>query len=554
MRGGHQKRKGLRGASQAVFCFGVSVLTLAAAAEEDASVVVSRLTPPGGQAGTTVTVVAAGEFPAWPVSVWTDRGQLNWAPQEEAGKFSVAVPDEGAFGLHWVRFADGQGATAVQPFVVGNISEAAETEPNDNRGEATVIDMMPVTINGVLDEAGDVDGFRVRLEAGETLVASLLAHEGLNSPIDAVLELVDAGGAYQARNLDAVGLDPRLVHTATRDGDSVVRVYAFPSDPNSTIGLSGSADSRYRLTLTTNGFLTGSLPTAVSASTETTLQAAGANLPQGLQSVQVATSSSSSAWVQFPGVAGVVKVPVVEPALPVAVSNSTLDETLLPPFVASGQFLQADQVDRFLLEAMKDQNLQVQIESQKAGFEADPLLVIRDANGSAIMAKQERDASYDWTVPADGTYTFEVRDRRGRFGPGYLYRLTVVPQTPAVSARISADHFTTKGGGPLAIEIAVDRQFGYAEPVEFLLVAAPEGVTANPVTSSNEGESAKKVTLNITAGGAGSGPIRIGHRLAGSDATEPVVFGSQSLAEAWLTVLPATEPEGKPSDENDESP
>ncbi len=526
---------------QTITLLGLTYVGFSASADDAKPISLSRLSPPGGQAGTTVAVKATGEFPNWPVAVWTDRGQLTWEPQEDSGAFAVTIPAEGAFGLHRIRFTDRLGATAVKPFLVGNIPEAAENEPNDSRSEATAIQSMPVTINGVLEKSGDVDGYRVHLEAGETLVASLVAHERLGSPIDAVLELVDAGGAYQARNLDAVSLDPRLVHTATRDGHSIVRVYAFPSDPNSTIGLSGSAESLYRLTLTTGSFLTGTLPTAATFSDETELHAAGVNLPEGASPLPVAFARATSTWVQFPGVAGVIKVPAVEASLALAAQETQTANPLAPPMVGSGWFTQADQVDRFLLNVPQDQKLLVRIESQKTGFEADPLLTIRDASGKSLMAKQERDASFTWTAPADGTYTFEVRDRRGCFGPGFLYRLTVEPEMPRFAVSVAADQFTATAGEPLTIEVAVDRQFGFAETVECVLDSAPNGVTAEFATSPNEGDAAKAVSLTLTATAPASGPLRLIARPAGSTASTPVVFGGQQLPEAWLTVLPAAE-------------
>jgi len=214
-------------------------------------------------------------------------------------------------------------------------------------------------------------------------------------------------------------------------------------------------------------------------------------------------------------------------------------DPLSPPVVANGWFTQADQVDRFLLEVAEDQKLQVRVESQKAGFEADPLLTIRDPSGMSLVAKQERDASFAWTAPADGVFTFEIRDRRGRFGPGFLYRLTVEPETPRFAASVAADQFTATAGEPLTIEVAIDRQFGYAETVECLLDSAPDGVTANLATSPNEGDAAKKVSLTLTATMPVSGPLRLIARPAGSTASTPVVFGSSQLTEAWLTVLPA---------------
>ena len=163
-----------------------------------------------------------------------------------------------------------------------------------------------------------------------------------------------------------------------------------------------------------------------------------------------------------------------------------------------------------------------------------------------LVAKQERDASLSWAAAQDGLVTFAVRDRRGRCGPGHLYRLSVEPETPAFTASVSADQFTAAVGEPLAIEISINRQFGFAEPITFSLAGSPDGVTAEPVTSANEGDVAKKVTLTIHASAAAFGPLWIEGRPQNADtpaAAAPiaVVFGGLSLHETWLTVLPRVE-------------
>ncbi|MBL6830570.1 MAG: PPC domain-containing protein [Pirellulales bacterium] len=521
--------------------------SVAGRADEAKPLAVASLSPPGGQAGTTVVVTAEGEFPSWPVQAWTDRGSLVWTPHEEAGQFAVTIPPDGTFGLHRVRFYDASGATAVVPFLVGNLPERAEAEPNNTLAEVTPLDALPQTINGLLEKSGDVDSYRVQLQAGETLVAALEANRLLGSPVDAVLELVDEGGAYIARNLDATGLDPRLGYTAVRDGLHVIRVYGFPAAPNSTIGLAGGGDHRYRLTVSKTGLLTGCLPAVAAAAAETSLRACGFAVPENLSPITALPGKQQSLWAAFPGVPGVIELPVVAAApLPIGAAAYELSQPLSPPFVASGQFTTADEEHRFCVAAVKDQKLQVRLESQAAGFEADPLLAIHDAEGAVLVAKQERDASLSWAAAQDGLVTFAVRDRRGRCGPGHLYRLSVEPETPAFTASVSADQFTAAVGEPLAIEISINRQFGFAEPITFSLAGSPDGVTAEPVTSANEGDAAKKVTLTIHASAAAFGPLWIEGRPQNADtpaAAAPiaVVFGGLSLHEAWLTVLPRVE-------------
>jgi hypothetical protein len=97
----------------------------------------------------------------------------------------------------------------------------------------------------------------------------------------------------------------------------------------------------------------------------------------------------------------------------------------------------------------------------------------------------------------------------------------------------------------LSIEVTIDRQGGFKDPLTIKPEGLPEGVTVEPVVSEAEGDSSKKVTLEVTSDNAAawSGPIRILGVVAGEDdpvsATAERVGGSRTEA-LWLTVRPAS--------------
>ena len=124
------------------------------------------------------------------------------------------------------------------PFVVGTLPEMLEQEPNNGLDQVQE-SQLPVTINGRLERSGDIDVYAVRLQKGETLVASLEANRILASPMDGVLQICDDAGFVIEQNDDCRGLDPQMAFTAPRDGAYRLRVFAFPSTPNSTIRFAG---------------------------------------------------------------------------------------------------------------------------------------------------------------------------------------------------------------------------------------------------------------------------------------------------------------------------
>ena len=118
-------------------------------------------------------------------------------------------------------------------------------------------------MNGRLAKAGDVDGFAIDLNRGQTLVASLEAARHLGSPMDAILQVVSTDGFVFAQNDDDVGRDPRIIFEAQSAGCYIVRLFAFPAKPDSSIRFAGGNAFVYRLTLTTGGYLDYAFPLAV---------------------------------------------------------------------------------------------------------------------------------------------------------------------------------------------------------------------------------------------------------------------------------------------------
>lgn len=94
-------------------------------------------------------------------------------------------------------------------FAVDTLPECLEREPNDLPASAQPV-TLPVIVNGRIDAPGDVDVFEFKAEAGEKIVAEVLARR-LGSPVDSFLRLTDSAGKQLAFNDDyedkGAGLD-----------------------------------------------------------------------------------------------------------------------------------------------------------------------------------------------------------------------------------------------------------------------------------------------------------------------------------------------------------
>lgn len=178
----------------------------------------TSLYPAGGQRGHAVPVVVQGANLAAPV---TTRVEI-----------SGSAPDQ-------LNVAGLPGAAHTLPFVVGDLPEVLETEPNNEAADANPVAVGSV-FNGRLQRAGDVDAFRVTLAQGEAVTVDVLADRVLNSPVDLTLTVLDPQGKEAARNDDSAlsyGLDSRdpiLQFTAPTAGSYtfLLRDVAGRGDPD----------------------------------------------------------------------------------------------------------------------------------------------------------------------------------------------------------------------------------------------------------------------------------------------------------------------------------
>lgn len=517
----------------------------AAETPAEAAPVIKRLFPAGGTAGGVVVVKAEGEFPRWPLQVWTDRPGTAWKPLTEKGVFEVTIAAQDSLGVHRVRVFDEIGAATLRRFVVGGEAETEELEPNDRPAAAQTVSLLPSVINGTLGKAGDVDCFAVSLDIDQTLVAAFDAHGGVGSPVDGVLEIVDETGRYLTRNLDARGLDPRVVFTARRAGPVIVRVYGFPSEPNQTIGLAGASDYVYRLLLATGPVAVAATPAALAASATTAVYPVGWSIPVAFPARDVMASGDGPLWIAFDGVAGAVEMPIVDAAVVQSVqASATQPPPTPPPVVISGLFDEPSREAAATIRIEEPSPLAVAIEAQSHGSEADPTLEIRGPGGDVVLTKSEQEPRFSWTPPARGDFRLLFRERRGAAGPGYFFRVSIRPEQPELRATTEADRVSGVIGSELPIAIAVERLHGWKEPVTFMLVDPPPGISAAPVISAADGDSAKKVTLVVKMTKAFAGPVRIVARPGSGDAAAAtvgtVVAGKEQIPSVWLTARAPT--------------
>ncbi len=498
------------------------------------------LFPAGAQRGTTVEVSAGGTFERWPVQVWVDGKGLEVKPSNIRGKLTITAAADAVPGPYWLRLFDATGASELRPFLVGTLPEVLEREPNDDFKKPQTLNSGSVTVNGRLEKPGDVDCFALKLQKGQTLIASLEGNHTLGSPMDALLQVLSADGFVLEQNNDFHGLDPQIAFTVPKDGTYVVRTFAFPAQPDASIRFMGAETYVYRLTLTTGGFADHAFPLAVTRATPGEVSLVGWNIPATARKLAVKPAEEQDSIALFhPQVANPVRLRVEPHAILIQdrANDRRHPQAISLPATVSGRLEQNGAVHAYRFEAKKGQKLTFQAEAQTLGFPLNPVLRLTDASGKTLVRAEAANLGFDpelaFTVPRDGKYQVELRDLHARGGPRHLYRLRALFAAPDFELKLAADRFTLTTGKPLVIPIAIEHRNGFNGEVGIIAEGLPEGVTA--MVTGNA--AAKSVTLRLSGTRAVAAPFRITGRSKGSDQRQRLAQAPIAPFNTWTTYL-----------------
>jgi hypothetical protein len=498
----------------------------------------THLFPAGGQRGSTVEITAAGTFDVWPVQIWVSGRGVTVEPATDKGKFRVTIADDATPGVYWLRPYDATGGGNLRPFLVGTLPEVNEVEPNDEPSKPQKLPAAGVVVNGRLQRNGDVDCYAVPLTKGQTLIANLEAHTTLRSPMDGVLQIVSTDGFVLAQDNDTRGLDPRIVFTAPVEGTYVVRVFAFPATPDSSIRFSGGDAFIYRLTVTTGGFADFPLPLAVEQGKSATVTLTGWNLPDSARAIAVQANDldAEEVTVCHPDVANPVRLRVEPHRTFDATGLKPVPTPLRSPVSVTARVEKPGGAVQFAVLGQKGKPLIARAEANAFGLPLLPTVRVLDAAGKQLArgepGKLNEDATVRFTPPADGEYAIEVRDLHGHGGEQFAFLLRVEPDVPDFSLSAPADRFTVTPGKPTDVAVTVNRLGGFNQEIELFTEGLPPGLTAEMVSA--DGKAPKAITLRLTAEEAGlAGTFRIVGRPKGN--MDTVRVARATLAEFAIT-------------------
>ncbi len=541
------------------------------------------LTPPGGKVGTTVEVAFTGIDLEEPQALLFSHPGIKAEPIQPppppppdpkkpkpapmpppaVTRFKVTIPADAPIGIHDARLVNKWGISNPRAFVVGDLAEVLEKEPNNDVPEAQRIEIN-TTVNGAIGAPTDVDYYSFAGKKGQRVVVSCLA-ASIDSRAHPSLEVYDARGRLLAAGRNYQQTDALADCTLPDDGDYFVRVYQFTHTQ-------GTPEHFYRLSVSTAPWIDAIHPCVVEPGKATPVTVYGRNLPGGkldpaaldgdrvLEKVTVTvTVPSDPESLQrlayrghvAPSAAGLDGFEyrlrndsgTSNPFLlalaraPVVLDNDandtpeTAQEVPLPCEIAGRVEKRRDR-DWYAFTAKKGEVWNIEVQSDRLGAPTFPYFFVRAAgakdelkeseDNQDILSRQfytrtEDPPVFRFAVPADGKYQLLVGNRLADSvaGPRHYYRVRIAPDQPdfrlvAMAPEVSRPEAPTlRQGGNESFTVFALRQDGFAGEVALSVEGLPPGVTCAPQVMGGDMREIQLVLNGAPAAAAWTGEVKV---------------------------------------------
>lgn len=509
--------------------------------------VLASIFPAGGRAGTTVEVALTGTAITPESVLVSGDGATVRILQPGDGKtarVAIDIAPGAQPGMRDLRVRNAGGISNRARFVIGDVPEIPEAEPNSLKSAPQKIASLPVLINGQILEA-DRDYFQFPVRAGQRLVLRADARrlypflaDGVPGWFDPLLVLYDAAGReVQLVDDFRIQSDPVMFFDAPCDGLYTVEIR--------DVIFRGRADFVYRLSIGELPMVTNLFPLGGTRGTEVAVELDGVNLAERLLRVKVPDGGApllrlTSGNLPF----AVSELPSVREAEP----NDTdaTAQRITVPVVVDGRIGKPGDSDYFRFRAEKDQRLVVEVQARRLDSPLDSFLTLYAANRTVLAenddwvdpmqstAVHHADSRIVYTFRAAGEYLVRVRDTQGNGGEEFAYRLSLAPPHPDFQLRITPDNPQLGQGDTAAITVAAVRQDEFNGDIQLSVEDLPEGFAASQATipaGQNEG----RLTITAPVNGAMGilSPSIYGTALAGKDTVRRKAQSAEAMMQAF---------------------
>lgn len=422
---------------------------------------------------------------------FTGSGISANIPNDPRLVLSFEIAPDAPLGNHQIRLITPNGVSNPQNFLVGNLPEKNEQEPNSTQEEANMLEL-PVTVNGAVTSIDDVDIFHFNLRKGARLIIDIFAQR-IGSPLDSYMVLYDPNGNEVVKSLDGNGLDSFIDYTTQQAGKYSLHVR--------DVRYQGGGNYLYRLNIGELPYLQSIFPLGGKRGAANTINVSGANLGS-VNAVQLDISPDASLGIQELRVSNPNGLETNPYPFAIGEFNESNEKEpndalaqenkIGTPITVNGRIEKEGDVDRYSIKVEKGTSLVFDVKARQFRSHLDPVLTIYShKKGEAEGSLEEQvlsvnddasgtDARIAFTFPNAGDYGISVRDLNGAGGSPYPYRLTIRPLKQGFSLSVNADNPRISSGGTLMLTASVARIDGFNGALRFYSPDLPKGFVFSP--------------------------------------------------------------------------
>jgi hypothetical protein len=409
-------------------------------------------------------------------------------------KLRITCDADALPGIRDFRVWTPHGVSTVGQLVVAREVLISEVPDNDTLDKAQNV-LVPATLCGTIEKGEDVDLYKLQVDQPGAWTFHMTSQRLQNRlhdmqiRVDPMITLKSPLGATIASTDNTFAGDPCMHVKIDAAGEYILEVR--------DVRYQGNGDWTYAIECSARPFAIAARPLAVGSGGNATVGIVGLGMPTDAVATIAMPASERTRVERFaPVVAGVplhtiqtVLTPdpiVVEPSRDQPAAETTPSLFTIPTMLCGG-IDEPEQVDRYRFEAKAQQRLSFEVFARRLGSNLDAKLRILNGDGNAIS--EADDSTFDrilssdamlenWTAPADGYYTVEVRDLHGRGGLDYPYAVHVSEAKPYFLLEADTDKTPLATGSASVIYVKVHRRNGFAGEIQLGVDGLPPGVRA----------------------------------------------------------------------------
>jgi hypothetical protein len=396
-------------------------------------------------------------------------------------------------GEHELRVITTNGLSNPLIFLVGQIPETSEAEPNDTVTAPEQLPSLPVLVNGQI-MPGDVDCFKFSAKEGQKLVIradarSLIPYLADTVPgwFQAVLTLYDANGIEVAYDDDfRFDPDPVLMYTVPKDGDYTLSI-------RDSI-FRGREDFVYRISIGELPFIERIFPLGGTVNSEVDVNLAGVNLPVRKMKIKTGSNAPDTQTIRVEknGVFSNVRNFNISP-LPSGFeiepnNQASQAQVITNALVVDGTIGNPGDQDWFCFHGRQGEEKSIEVFARRLDSPLDARLVLLDAQQKELAVNDDitdkgcgllthaADSRINFKLPETGTYFVRLSDLQGKGGEEYAYRLMIGEAQPDFQLRIVPASLRVPRDGTAIATVHAIRYGGFTGEIRLSVVDAPLGV------------------------------------------------------------------------------